>query len=231
VDPDRPGDFNQALMEHGALVCTPRSPGCRGCPLSSVCLSLESGTVDERPLRKTPKGVPRVDIAVLVAAQGERWDGPEGGGSLLLRKRPPTGLLAGMWEFPGWEVRLSEGEREEGEIPASVLEGVKGGGGEMGLPEIPSPVPLAPVTHAFSHLRATYWPLLARMPSVRVNEGSWTPLQDLEGLALPVAQEKILALALKALGSRDVATPPPSVPERSGPNPGPAGVPRSCSPP
>ena len=100
VDPSRPGDFNQALMELGALICTPRSPECHTCPLATECLALDQGTVEVRPSRKPKRPVPEMEVAVLVLAARDEDEALH----LLLRKRPSTGLLAGMWEFPGVEV-------------------------------------------------------------------------------------------------------------------------------
>lgn len=114
VDPVRPGDFNQALMELGALICTPRAPRCEECPLASECLALTRGTVADRPPARARKAVPEVDVVVLVAAVRE----PAGGSSLLLRKRPDEGLLAGMWEFPGVEQPPGVEHLPVGHVPA-----------------------------------------------------------------------------------------------------------------
>jgi len=66
IDPDRPGDFNEALMELGATICTPRSPRCDACPVADECGALAAGTVAERPLRRVRRRVPRVEYAVAV---------------------------------------------------------------------------------------------------------------------------------------------------------------------
>jgi A/G-specific adenine glycosylase len=71
VPAERPGDFNQALMELGATVCTPRSPGCAVCPLSSVCEARRSGSV-ERP-RSSPRAPPRRRCV-----RQRRWCAPAG---------------------------------------------------------------------------------------------------------------------------------------------------------
>jgi A/G-specific adenine glycosylase len=68
VDPDRPGDFNQALMELGAVVCTPRAPSCSACPVAAHCQAWGAGTVAERPARRARRPVPYLVevVAVLV---------------------------------------------------------------------------------------------------------------------------------------------------------------------
>lgn len=80
------GDFNQALMELGALVCTPAAPRCERCPLWAVCAT--RGDAVPRPKRRKLR---RVTQDVLFVSDS---------GSVLLRQRPSTGLLAGMWELP-----------------------------------------------------------------------------------------------------------------------------------
>ncbi len=97
VDPKRPGDFNQALMELGATVCKPKSPKCGICPVDEECRARVAGTVEDRPSRKPKKLAPEVDVAVAVAVVRDE----SGELQFLLRKRPVSGLLAGMWEFPG----------------------------------------------------------------------------------------------------------------------------------
>jgi adenine-specific DNA glycosylase len=81
------GEFNQALMELGALVCLPANPRCDGCPLRQVCKS----PGDALPNRGPKPRVRRVTENVMLAKRD---------GKVLLRRRPATGLLAGMWELP-----------------------------------------------------------------------------------------------------------------------------------
>jgi A/G-specific adenine glycosylase len=188
VDPERPGDFNQALMELGALVCGPRAPRCGDCPLGPVCLALERGTVEERPRRKSKKPVPEVDVAVAVAAARDE----SGELHFLLRKRPGTGLLAGMWEFPGveveWEAELAD--------PGGLIQAP---------PEWAQVSKLEVVTHQFSHLKARYRPVLFMMagldePGGVFTDCRWVARRTLDEVPLPVAQGKIAAAALEVLG-------------------------------
>ncbi|MEK3882826.1 A/G-specific adenine glycosylase [Paenibacillus sp. PL2-23] len=89
------GDFNQALMELGALVCTPKSPSCLPCPVMEHCEARLQGRETELPI-KTKAKPPRHEyrVAVIVRGSGERAD------QVLLRQRPENGLLAQMWELP-----------------------------------------------------------------------------------------------------------------------------------
>ncbi|MBK9124198.1 MAG: A/G-specific adenine glycosylase [Chloroflexi bacterium] len=97
---DRPGDFNQALMELGRTICTPKSPRCPDCPLRSTCLAAERGTQAIRPVKKKPAPRPHYHVAAGVIRRAD--------GRLLIAQRPLDGLLGGLWEFPG-------GKQEPGE--------------------------------------------------------------------------------------------------------------------
>lgn len=89
------GDFNQALMELGALVCTPKSPSCLPCPVMEHCEARMAGRETELPI-KTKAKPPRQEyrLAVIVEGTGKH------AGKVLVRQRPETGLLAQMWELP-----------------------------------------------------------------------------------------------------------------------------------
>jgi A/G-specific adenine glycosylase len=86
---DEPGDFNQAVMELGALVCTPRSPACTRCPLHRDCLG-----------RAAPESYPRPRARPRIVVEEHAVGFVVRDGRVLLRKRGPDGLLAGMWELP-----------------------------------------------------------------------------------------------------------------------------------
>jgi len=90
----RYGDITQALMELGAIVCLPRNPCCEECPWTKFCSARQNGVQGSLPLKKSPSPVRIVEVytGILIA-----------GGRVLAMKRPPKGLLAGMWEFPSAE--------------------------------------------------------------------------------------------------------------------------------
>lgn len=93
------GDFNQALMELGATVCIPRGePRCASCPLGGICLSKAGELWRELPVRSPKKERLREEITVFLLYCGDRT---------ALRKRPRTGLLAGLWEFPSLAEKLT----------------------------------------------------------------------------------------------------------------------------
>ena len=199
VDPARPGDFNQALMELGATVCLPRSPDCDACPISSDCMALEAGTVRLRPPPAKRRTVPVITVAVAVLYDQER-------ARFLVRKRPEEGLLAGMWEFPGTEL--------QGDVPVGLdvaLQALPPGLSiRAGGPEAARALP--EVRHPFTHLRAHYRGFLVFLvgtaPEAAVEEVGggrprhrWASAEELSEMALPRAQQRVLGEALDAIGS------------------------------
>ena len=99
---DAPGDFNQALMELGAVVCVPNGPArCTECPVAVFCRAYHHGTVDELPVKAPKKKRTIENRTVLVIQDGERT---------AIHKRPQEGLLAGLYELPNVEGHLSMDE-------------------------------------------------------------------------------------------------------------------------
>ena len=90
--PESSGDFTQALMELGATVCVPNgAPKCMVCPLSHICLAHGQGKETSFPVKSEKKPRKIVEMTVLLLHDGDTY---------ALHKRPKTGLLAGLWEFP-----------------------------------------------------------------------------------------------------------------------------------
>ena len=99
---EAPGDFNQALMELGAVVCVPNGPArCMECPVAALCKAYHHGTVDELPVKAPKKKRTIENRTVLVIQDGERT---------AIHKRPQEGLLAGLYELPNVEGHLSMDE-------------------------------------------------------------------------------------------------------------------------
>lgn len=99
---DAAGDFNQALMELGALVCTPRSPNCLTCPVMEHCSGRLEGMEEKLPIKKKAKP-PRIEQRIAVIVEGVGDDE----GKILIRQRPAQGLLARMWELPHTEIQTA----------------------------------------------------------------------------------------------------------------------------
>ncbi len=126
---DRPGDFNQALMELGAVVCVPNgSPRCGECPWRGLCLAERQGNAEDYPVKAAKKPRRIEEKTVLLIQYGDRF---------ALRRRPESGLLAGMYEFPSLEGHQSEEQ---------VLAHLRGAG------VVPMRIrPLQPSRHVFTH--------------------------------------------------------------------------------
>lgn len=95
VPDGRASDFTQALMELGALICTPKSPKCLVCPVMEHCTARLEGKEESLPI-KTKAKPPRPEHRLTAIVEGTGVHE----GKILIRKRPSTGLLAGMWELP-----------------------------------------------------------------------------------------------------------------------------------
>lgn len=175
----RAGALNQAIMDLGGEVCTPRSPACVDCPVSTHCLALSRGTVEDRPPRKSRSRLPHHDIAVALVWRDD--------GQLYIQRRPAEGLLGGLWEFPGGKV-------EPGEAPAAAAkrETLE----ETGLRVVIGEA-AGRVEHAYSHFRITLHAFHARVTSGRLRAdreepSAWVALDDLDAYAFPAANRRIL---------------------------------------
>lgn len=190
VPEDRPGDFNQALMELGATICTPRSPRCDRCPIATQCAALAAGTVEQRPARKTKTRIPVIDIATPVLR--------DAGGRLLIVRRPEEGLLAGLWCFPGTELQPGDDPRTVASAMAEAYATIRG-----------EPRPLGTIEHVFSHRRERYHCFIIEAAAIGATQGvEWIDDTDAPH-ALPRAQQRIRAMALADGDPR--CMPPPVV--------------------
>lgn len=176
---DRPGDFNQALMELGQTLCLPTSPKCQLCPLASFCLAMQRGTQQERPVKPRRKEIPHYQVVAGIICRDD--------GRFLIAKRPANGLLGGLWEFPGG--KQEEGERLKETLRREISE-------ELGI-DIEVNHRLVVVKHAYSHFRITLHAFLARHREGRpqnlaVADHTWVKLGDLEEYAFASADRKII---------------------------------------
>lgn len=129
---DRPGDFNEALMDFGATLCIPKVPRCDSCPIAGHCLALKEGLEKELPIRIKKTKVVSVPVTVgLLDLEGY----------YLLHRRPNEGLLRSMWEFIALE---GDGSSQPVENFDAVL-------ADLGLARQLRPVKVKELTHVFSH--------------------------------------------------------------------------------
>ena len=111
IDRERPGDYNQALMDLGSGICTPRAPKCETCPVEAFCAARAGGDAESYPRLPPPIARRDVEVTVVLAYLN---------GRVLVRRRSSRGLLAGLWEFPSFsEGTLADalpGARATGEL-------------------------------------------------------------------------------------------------------------------
>jgi len=167
----RPGDFAQAMMDLGAMVCTPRHPSCGMCPLRDLCLGHAFGHAERlptkapRPLRPLRRGA-----AFFV----RRRDG-----AVLVRTRPPKGLLGGMTELPGspWETDFDEALAES-QAPI-----------EASFRKLESSI-----EHAFTHfaLRLSIYVAEVKEDRRAPSGYRWAPARDLDNEAFPGVMRKVI---------------------------------------
>jgi len=132
----RAGEFNQALMDLGALVCTPKNPDCSNCPLSVDCQARILAIQSERPVMPVKPTLPHYFVSAAVIKRGRK---------VLIAQRPLNGLLGGLWEFPGGKLQPGENFVEclQREIDEEL--GVKISVGESS----------GKYQHAYTHFRVT----------------------------------------------------------------------------
>jgi A/G-specific adenine glycosylase len=186
VPVDRPGAFNEALMELGQRVCLPATPHCHQCPLAARCCARARGTQLERPVRPPRRNIPHFHVAA-----GVIWSED---GRFLIAQRPLDGLLGGLWEFPG-------GKQDEGEtLPQTLRREIVE---ELGM-TIEVGAPLVQVKHAYTHFRITLHAFHARHRGGKpqhlgVADHAWVTLDDVDDFAFAVTDQKIIA-SLRAGG-------------------------------
>ncbi len=170
---DRPGDFAQATMDLGATLCSPKRPKCMLCPVSADCAALIEGEPERYPVKAPKPEKPARRGAAFVAVRGD--------GAVLLRKRGPSGLLAGMAEPPttGFTARAD------------------GATGRQAAPFAADWRPAGAISHVFTHFALTLDIWRADVGRLAPPDGWWwsTP-EDLAGEALPTVMRKAIAAAL-----------------------------------
>ena len=136
LPPGRAGDYNQAVMDLGATICTPGSPDCAHCPVTMICEANRLGIQALRPVMTEKNPIPHYLVAAAVIHKGQQ---------VLIARRPSRGLLGGMWEFPGGKV-----EQDETLIEALHREIQE----ELGI-EIEIGAELHQYKHAYTHFKVT----------------------------------------------------------------------------
>jgi A/G-specific adenine glycosylase len=167
---DRPGDFAQAMMDLGAGVCTPRAPDCPHCPWEGDCAARRLGLEESLPRRVAKPSRPlRRGIVFWI----ERRDG-----AVLVRRRPPRGLLGGMVEFPSSAWR---------EGPPNLADAAAEAPVEASWRLLPGSV-----RHVFSHFALELEVAMGKARGRAPPDTFWAPRETMAGLALPSVMRKII---------------------------------------
>ncbi len=182
VPADSPGEFNQALMDLGSAICTPRKPDCPHCPLQNHCRAWKEGRQEVLPVRVKRPRPPHADTTAAVIRDRD--------GKLLLLRRPSCGLLCGLWKCPGAACRPDE-TPEDG-LRRTVAE-------ETGLAVEPVRL-LGRIRHQYTHLRITLHVFGCKTipdhPQPRTDvEWRWVEPGEAAGLALSKVDRQAAELA------------------------------------
>jgi len=177
ISHENPSYFNQALMELGALICTPTSPSCLLCPVREHCQAYMNGVESDLPVKTKKKKQRPVELVAAVLEDDQN--------RILIRKRPESGLLANLWEFPNVEV--TKEYRSEKEQFVDYIQ-------EQYPVELTLEQMIGRIEHVFSHL---IW-------NIHVYKGHLTgeivetstlkliSIEEIEKFAFPVSHQKIL---------------------------------------
>lgn len=175
---ERPGDFNQALMEFGATVCKPSNPRCDECTLAPGCIANQTMRTDELPYKSSKKKRPHKQIGVGIIKNEK--------GQVLIALRPEDVMLGGLWEFPG-------GKQETGE---TLEETVKRELREELDVEISVNRPFMKLDHAYSHFKITLHAYLCSLVTgdpkpKNSQEVRWVTIDALHKYPFPKANKKL----------------------------------------
>lgn len=183
IEGQNPSDFNQAMMELGALICKPKNPKCKECPLSDQCYAYKNNQTETLPYKSKSAKVPHHTIVVGVISKD---------GKVLIGKRRQDQMLGGLWEFPGGKCEPQE--KLEDALQREILEETKL---KVTIREC-----FCTVNHAYTHFKITmhaFWcdykggdpiPLSAEVLE-------WVPLSELHKRPFPKANHKMLEFLIK----------------------------------
>jgi A/G-specific adenine glycosylase len=176
ISKENPSYFNQALMELGALICTPTSPSCLLCPVRDHCHAFNEGVQTELPVKSKKKAARKLNMAAAVLFTEDN--------RVVIHKRASSGLLANLWEFPNFEVsstrsgrkQLEERMEEAYSVEATLKAGV-----------------MTKIQHVFTHI---IWDIEVYAGSVETSTLKETDLiavtiEEMEKYAFPVSHQKI----------------------------------------
>jgi len=180
---NRPGDFTQALMDLGSLLCLPKQPQCQVCPISASCLAYQHNTQNSLPFRVKKAPLPHYTVCAAVIIKA---------GQVLLKQREQQGMLGGLWEYPGGKIENSDQDltdclRRELEQKTGLKIAV---GEKIGL-----------FPHSYTHfkisLHSFYCDTNKALPAVLPRNFTWVPLEDLKDHPMGKVARQITDLITK----------------------------------
>ncbi len=174
----RTGDFNEALMEMGAVVCVPKKPDCIRCPVSGGCKAYKLGAQHLLPVKPSRKKTPHFDVTAAIILDDNRF---------LITLRPLKGLLGGLWEFPG-------GKCEHGETLTDCL--IREIREELNI-DIEIDRYFMSVNHAYTHFKITLHVYHCRktggmLQCLACDDAKWITIDELDNYAFPAADRKVI---------------------------------------
>lgn len=174
------GDWNQALIELGALVCLPSKPNCSVCPLSQQCHAYAKNIQQELPRKAKKKPLPHYHVGAAVIRHQDKY---------LIAQRPLEGMLGGLWEFPG-------GKQEAGEtLPQCIRREIQE---ELGV-RVKVGDLVTTVKHRYTHFKITLHAYAAQLltdespQALGVADWRWVTMAEMARFAFPRTDLKIIA--------------------------------------
>ncbi|MDP4171319.1 MAG: A/G-specific adenine glycosylase [Bacillota bacterium] len=176
ISPEEPSFFNQALMELGALICTPTSPSCLLCPVRDHCTAFQEGVQSQLPVKSKKNKQRQVQLASIILEDKDE--------KILIHKRPNEGLLANLWEFPNVEI-LHHFQNEKEQLTDFLKNTLQ--------VKISQEKVIGQIEHVFSHL---IWNINIHTGKIASNvtlPSDWklVSLEEMEQYAFPVSQQKM----------------------------------------
>lgn len=170
LPPGQAGDYNQAWMDLGATLCTPQKPACLVCPLAEVCQAHALGVEEQRPILPEKAAVPHHTVTAAVIRRD---------GLVLIARRPSSGLLGGLWEFPG-------GKLEPGEsLPDCLMREIR----EELATSVQVGAEIGIFKHAYTHFKVTLHAFECELAgpeprAIGASELAWVGVGDLDGFPM-----------------------------------------------
>ncbi len=189
LDRQSPREFNQALMDLGAMICTPKNPKCVVCPLNKNCAAYSLGDPAQFPVKdlKQHFSFQVIGLGIVLNSSGK----------VLIDQRPREGLLGGLWEFPG-------GKQEKGEI---IEETIKRELKEELSIEVEVCDHLISINHAYSHKKLKFVVHICKLikgdpKPLASQQVRWVDIKNLSKYPFPAANTKIIKALLHQLGEK-----------------------------